>query len=90
MNQKQWRKANPKYRNARRKSNYTKSRPPAEIKKRRISGVKHRPWTSYELIFFSINRDLIKDRDLAILLNRSVQAIQQKRYLIKCNCSPIK
>lgn len=85
MEHKKWRKAHPKYRNARRKANYHKGRPKAEKAKRRPSGVRHFPWTMQELELFHLYEGMnkISDRDLAKMIGRSVQAIQQKRYQIK-------
>jgi hypothetical protein len=68
-----WRKAHKKFRNKCRKKNYMKSRPAVR---------KNRPWTNEEL-YFVFEPGCWPDSALAISIGRSVQAIQQKRYLIK-------
>lgn len=59
-------------RNLSRKLNYSKSRP--DVKK-------SMPWTEIEN--FSIISRKWSDKELAKMFGRSVQAIQQKRYLLK-------
>lgn len=66
-----------KKRNECRRRNYRKTR--ATESKR---GATHRPW-SQEEIDAILTWDLCTDKEISKHFNRSVQAIQQKRYLLK-------
>lgn len=72
---KKFRRTHKVYRNKCRRKNYSSSRP-------RIR--KNRPWTEWEigLVILSTSET---DRALAESMGRSVQALQQKRYMLKCN-----
>lgn len=72
----EFRKNNKKYRNERRKENYKKSRPATR---------KHVPWEDWQLRAVMGNQGIVSDSLIAILIKRSVQAIQQKRYQVKKN-----
>lgn len=72
---KKWRKENPKKRNAQRKRYYHKLRPSAARSAR--------PWKNWHMQLIIEHR--WPDRVLAKLLNRSVAAIQQKRYTLQRN-----
>ena len=76
----QWRKRHPKVRNSCRARNYAKSKPPAEIAKRRPTGIKHLPWGELEKVL--IFMDEYSDQKLAMFLGRSVQAIQTMRWKV--------
>jgi hypothetical protein len=67
---KKYRKAHKDLRNKSRKDNYSKSKP---IKRT------NRPWTDHDIWMLGCR---VPDFILAKSLNRSVQAIQQKRYLL--------
>ncbi len=67
-----YRKTHPKLRNKTRKSNYSKTRPKVKVR---------REWHIYEIEMLSF--DVLTDREIAGIINRSVQAIQQKRYKLK-------
>jgi hypothetical protein len=68
-----WRKEHTTFRNKCRKRNYAKSRPII------ING----HWENYELELIVFTHHPYTDHQLSMLLTRSVQAIQQKRYLLK-------
>lgn len=75
-----WRKLHRHYRNARRKANYHKTKPSKRA---------HKPWTEHDenmimnpVRIGSCDR-VATDREVAQLLGRSVQAIQQRRCLLK-------
>ncbi len=73
LRKREFRLKNKDYRNKHRKTNYAKSRPDVR---------KHRTWTEEEI--YSLNNwETCSDRELANHWNRSVQAIQQKRYELK-------
>lgn len=67
-----WRRENKKYRNSRRKANYDKTKKPRN----------NREWTEYEVLML-LTPSMGHDRELAEHFNRSVQAIQSKRYQLK-------
>lgn len=66
------RKKNKAKRNEYRKRNYSQSRPVVR---------KNRPWTQPQMALILSNEG--KDKHFSIIFNRSVQAIQQKRYKLK-------
>lgn len=73
LRKKKYRLANKLIRNKSRKNNYSKTKPKCRH---------HRSWTQEEIMY--LNRDaIIPDTVRSIIINRSVQAIQQKRYKIK-------
>lgn len=74
---KKWRKANKESRNKSRARNYAKSRPLIR---------KNRPWAEHEIDLL-IDEGTCNDFELGIIIGRSVQAIQQKRYQIKGFCA---
>lgn len=63
---------NKKMRNKSRKANYKKSRPKVR---------KNRPWSMWDVIMLKNLKE--SDKWVAEYLDRSVQAIQQKRYMLK-------
>ena len=69
-----FRKSHTPYRNKCRKNNYSKSRPSLR---------RNRPWSPYELQYLAVWTNAWSDRKIARDLDRSVQAIQQKRYQLK-------
>ena len=81
-----WRHRNPENRRLQRQRHYDKTKIVEKKTKRRPTGVPHRPWTQEDI---SILTDPIcvafagTDRRLGLFLNRSVHAIQQKRYQLK-------
>lgn len=80
-----WRKRNPDKRRASRQRHYDKTKVVTEKTKRRPTGVPHRPWPNEEIsiIIDPICHALFTDRETSKALNRSVHAIQQKRYQLK-------
>lgn len=69
-----WRKAHRKNRNALRKRNYDKSKPPVRTCV---------AWAGIEDDIIIWWRCSYTDKELSKLLGRSVQAIQQRRYKLK-------
>jgi hypothetical protein len=69
-----FRKNHPKLRNSCRARNYKKSRPAVR---------KNQSWASEEMHYLLACSGICTDRSMARELNRSVQAIQQKRYKLR-------
>ena len=76
-----WRKRNPAKRRAQRQRHYDKTKVVADIKKRRPTGVPHRPWTHAD--DFYVLWCHWPDRWTAKWINRSVHAIQERRRKLK-------
>lgn len=72
---KKFRKTHKTFRNDCRKRNYKKKSPSVR---------RNRPWTNDEVMFIVHDLNSIwGDAAMAVFIGRSVQAIQQKRYLLK-------
>ena len=83
-----WRKRNPAKRRAQRQRHYDKTKVVADIKKRRPTGVPHRPWTHAQE--FLVLHSPLTDRELAVILNRSCHAIQQRRFTLTIEMEKIR
>ena len=77
-----WRLRNREKRRAQRQRHYDKTKIIAEVTKRRPTGVPSRPWTEDECEAI-LTWDLCTEREIGKHFNRSVHAIQQKRYQLK-------
>jgi hypothetical protein len=78
-----WRHRNPEKRRAQRQRHYDKTKIVTKPTKIRPTGVPHRVWTEYEINFMCASMHICTDRSIAKELNRSVHAIQQKRYKLR-------
>ena len=77
-----YRRDDPEYRRQARQKYYDKTKIIGEIKPRRPTGVPCRPWTEEECEAI-LTWDMCTDREIGKHLNRSVNAIQEKRRKLK-------